>query len=126
MFRFHAKFGNELQPYRCHGSSLNISNLGFEIPINPKLTRKSSKVAWCHVMAHICRGKNIANLGQALLQTSYKPELLSKKPRGSDRETCPLVGQMIITLSFSLVFSSTRDTEQLEIHAKLWNYSGFV
>ena len=27
-------------------------------------------------MAHICLGKNIVNLGQALLQTYYKPKLL--------------------------------------------------
>ena len=47
-------------------------------------------------------------------------------PRGSDKETCPLVGQMIITPSSSLVFSSTRDTEQLEIRAKLCNYAGCV
>ena len=66
-------------------------------------------------MAHICCGKNIANLGQALLQTgAYR-----KNPRGFDRETCPLVGQMIIAPSSSLVFSSTRDTEQREIHAEL-------
>ena len=66
-------------------------------------------------MAHICRGKNIANLGQALLQTGA----CRKNPRGFDRETCPLVGQMIITPSSSLVFSSTRDTEHLEIRAEL-------
>ena len=65
-------------------------------------------------MAHICRGKNIANLGQALLQT----RACRKNPRGFDRKTCPLVGQMIITPSSS-VFSSTRDTEQSEIHAEL-------
>ena len=58
-------------------------------------------------MAHICHGKNIANLGQALLQTSYKPELLSKKPRGSNSETCSPCGRNVITASFRLVFSST-------------------
>ena len=42
-----------------------------------------------------------------------------KNPRVFDRETCPLVGQTIITPSSSLVFSSTRDTEQPEIHAEL-------
>ena len=66
-------------------------------------------------MAHICRGKNIANLGQALLQTGA----CHKNPRGFDRETCPLVGQTIIAPSSSLVFSSTRDTEQLGIRAEL-------
>ena len=80
MFGSHDRNGNELQPYRCHGSSSNILNLGFEVPINPKLSRKSSKVAWCHVMTHICRGKNIANLVQDLLQTSYKPEPLTRIP----------------------------------------------
>ena len=66
-------------------------------------------------MAHICRGKNIANLGQALLQTGA----CRKNARGLDRETCPLVGQTIITPSSSLVFSSTRDTEQRDIRAEL-------
>ena len=66
-------------------------------------------------MAHICRGKNIANLGQALLQTGA----CRKNPHGFDRETCRLVGQTVITPSSSLIFASTRDTEQLEIHAEL-------
>ena len=42
-------------------------------PHKSKLTRKSSKVAWCHVMAHICRGKNNVQFGPSfitnLLQT---------------------------------------------------------
>ena len=66
-------------------------------------------------MAHICRGKNIANLGQVLLQTGA----CHKNPRGFDRETYPLVVEMIITPSSSLVFSSTSDAEQLEICAEL-------
>ena len=70
-------------------------------------------------MAHICRGRNIANLGQALLQNLLQTGACCKNPRGFDRETCPLVGQTIITPSSSLVFSSTRDTEQLEIRAEL-------
>ena len=74
-------------------------------------------MAWCHVIAHICHGKNIANLGQALLQTSYKPEPVARTL--VVRETCPFVGQTIITPSSSLVFSSARDTEQLEIRAEL-------
>ena len=87
--------------------------------INPKLTRKSSKVAWCHVMAHICRGKDIANLGQALLQTPYKPELLSKMLRGSDREMCSPCGRNVIPASFRLVFSSTGNMERQDIHAEI-------
>ena len=63
--------------------------------------------------------KTLSNWGQALLQTSYKPELLSKEPRGFDRETCPLVGQTKIAPSSSLVFPSTRNKEQMEIHAEL-------
>ena len=50
-----------------------------------------------------------------LLQT----KVCRKNPRGFDRETCPLVGQTIITPSSSLVFSSTRDTEQRDIRAEL-------
>ena len=45
-------------------------------------------------------------VAQVLLQASYKPELLSKKPRGSDKETCPPCGQNVIIASFCLVFSS--------------------
>ena len=66
-------------------------------------------------MAHICRGKNIANSVQDLLQTGA----CRKNPCGFDRETCPLVGQTIIAPSSSLVFSSTRNTEQREIRAEL-------
>ena len=66
-------------------------------------------------MTYICCGKNIANLGQALLQTGP----CRKNPRGFDRETCPLVGQTIITPSSSLVFSSTRNMEQQDIRAEL-------
>ena len=72
-------------------------------------------MAWCHVMAHICRGKNIANLDQALLQTGA----CRKNPRGFDRETCPLVGQTIITPSSSLVFSSIRNTKERDIRTEL-------
>ena len=70
-------------------------------------------------MAHICRGKNIANLCQALLQTSYKPELLSKKPRGSNRETCPPCGRNVITAFFRLVFSSMGNMERQDIRAEI-------
>ena len=75
-------------------------------------------MAWYHVMAHICRGKNFANLGQTLLQTSYKPEPVARTLMVSIGKHVPLV-QTIITPSSSLVFSSTRDTEQLEIRAEL-------
>ena len=63
--------------------------------------------------------KTLSNLGQALLQTSYKPELLSKKPRGSDRETCPPCGRNVITASFHLVFSSAGNMERQDIRAKI-------
>ena len=66
-------------------------------------------------MAHICRGKNIAYLGEALLQT----RACHKNPRGFDREMCPLVGQTIIAPSSSLVFSYTCNTEQREIRSEL-------
>ena len=69
-------------------------------------------------MAHIYHGKNIAQLPRFitnLLQTGA----CRKNPRGFDRETCPLAGQTIITPSSSLVFSYTRDTEQLDIRAEL-------
>ena len=59
--------------------------------------------------------KKMPYLGKALLQTGAS----RKSPHGFDREMCPLVGQTIITPSFSLVFSSARDTKQLEIHAEL-------
>ena len=67
-------------------------------------------------MAHLGHGKNTANFGQALLQTGA----CRKNPRGFDRETCPLVGQTIITPSSSLVFfiHPTR-TEQREIRVEL-------
>ena len=63
--------------------------------------------------------KTLSNLDKALLQPSYKPELLSKKPRGSDRETCPPCGRNVITASFHLVFSSTGNMELHDIHAEI-------
>ena len=109
--------GNELQPYWCHGSYSNISNLGFYVPINPKLTRKSSKVAWCRVKAHICRGKNIVQFGPSFITNPLK--LLSKKARGSDRETCSPCGRNVITTSFRLVFSSMGNMERQDIRAEI-------
>ena len=58
-------------------------------------------------------------VAQVLLQASYKPELLSKKPRGSDRETCPPCGRNVITASFHLVFSSTGNMERHDIRAEI-------
>lgn len=69
-------------------------------------------------MAHICRGKNVANMGQTLLQTSYKLEPVA-------RTLVVLIGKRVpcgpndITPSSSLVFSSTCNTEQLEIRSEL-------
>ena len=37
--------------------------------------------------------KNLSNLGHVLVQASYKLELLTKNPRGSDRERVTLVGE---------------------------------
>ena len=58
-------------------------------------------------------------VAEVLLQASYKPELLSKKPRGSDRETCPHCVRIVITASFRLVFSSTGNMERQDIHAEI-------
>ena len=66
-------------------------------------------------MAHICHGKNIANLGQALLQTGA----CRKNPRGFNRETCPPCGRKIITASFRHVFSSTGNMERQDIRAEI-------
>ena len=85
-------------------------------PHKSKTHQKVIKGGTLHVMAHICRGKNIANLGQALLQTSYKLEPVARTLVVSIGKR---VGQTIITPSSSLVFSSTRDTEQPEIRAEL-------
>ena len=49
----------------------------------------------------------------------YKPELLSKKPRGFDRETCSPCGRNVITASFRLVFSSTGNMERHDIRAEI-------
>ena len=58
-------------------------------------------------------------LAQVLLQASYKPELLLKKPHGSDRETCSPSGRNVTTASFRLVFSSTGNMEQQDIRAEI-------
>ena len=68
-------------------------------------------------MAYICHDKNIVQFGPSFITNLLQTGACRKNPRGLDREMCPLVGQAIITPSSSLVLSSTRDTEQLEIRA---------
>ena len=58
-------------------------------------------------------------VAQVLLQASYKPELLSKKPRGSDRETCSPCERNVITAAFRLVFSSIGNMERYDIRAEI-------
>ena len=70
-------------------------------------------------MAHICRGKNIVQFGPSFITNLLQTGACRKNPRGFDRETCPLVGEMIIAPSSNLVFSSTRNMEQREIRAEL-------
>ena len=71
-------------------------------------------------MAHICRGKNIVQFGPSFITNLLqKLELLSKKPRGSDRETCPPCGRNVITASFHLVLSPMGNMEQHDIRAEI-------
>src|SRR6266516_2715157 len=78
------------------GISVFISPL---ILNSPEIHQRWHGVTSWHIYVVV---KTLSNLGQALLQTSYKPELLSKKPRCSDRETCSPCGRNIITSSFRL------------------------
>ena len=77
-------------------------------------------------MAHICHGKNVVQFGPSFITNLLQTGASRKNPRGFDRESVPLVGEMIIAPSSSLVFSSTRNMEQWKIPAELLNYSGFV
>jgi hypothetical protein len=70
-------------------------------------------------MAHICRGKKMSNLGQALLQTSYKLEPLARTLMVSIGKRVPLLGETIIVPSSRLVFSSIDNMEQRDIYAEL-------
>ena len=70
-------------------------------------------------MAHICRGKHIVQFGPSFITNLLQIEACRKNPHGFDRETCPLVGEMIIAPSSSLVFSSIRNMEQREIRVEL-------
>ena len=71
-------------------------------------------------MAHICRGKNIVQFGPSFITNLLqKLELLSKKPRGSDREPCSPCGRKVITASFRLVFSSMGNMERQDIRAEI-------
>ena len=72
--------------------------------------------------AHICRGKNIVQFGPSFITNLLQTGACRNNPHGFDREMCPLVGEMIIAPSSSLLFSSTRNMEQLEIRDELWNY----
>ena len=49
-------------------------------------------------MAHICHGKKLSNLGQAMLQAYYKPKLVATLvvPVGKH---APLVGEIIVASS---------------------------
>jgi hypothetical protein len=70
--------------------------------------------------------KKLTNLGQVLVQASYKPELLARSlvvpignvsPLWAKRQSLPLL---------ALYFFSTGNIDQQEIRAEIWNYSGFV
>ena len=54
----------------------------------------------------------LSNLGQLLAQASYKPELLTKKPRGSDRERVTLVGETTSLPLLALDFFSRDNIDQ--------------
>ena len=69
---------------------------------------------------------NLSNLGQVLVQASYKAELLARSlvvpignvtPLWAKRQSLPLL---------ALYFSSTGNIDQQEIRAKILNYLGFV
>ena len=56
--------------------------------------------------------ENIVQFGPSFITNLLqKLELLSNKPRGSDREMCSPCGRNVITASFRLVFSSTGNME---------------
>ena len=89
--RFHARNRNEIQTSGRRGSAGNIEKLVFLIPVNPKHAWKSWNLAWCHDMAPTCCGNFLAELGQALVYVSCKPELPSKRlvvPRGNVSPPC--------------------------------------
>jgi hypothetical protein len=70
--------------------------------------------------------KFLSNLGQDLVQASYKPELLTKKPRGSDRERVTLVGETTSVPLITMDFFSRDNIDQYKCRAEIWNFSGFV
>jgi hypothetical protein len=62
---------------------------------------------------HICAMVNfLSNLGQLLVQTSSNPELLTKKPRGSDRERVTVVGETTSLPLLALDFFSRDNIDQ--------------
>ena len=70
-------------------------------------------------MAHMCHGKFFVQFG-ASFGTSLLPIGASRKdPRGSDRECVPLIGETTIAASSRLVFFSTGNMEQQEIHSEI-------
>ena len=78
-------------------------------------------------MSHICRGKFFVQFGASFGTSLLQTEASSKKPHGSDRERVTLVGETtIVAASSRHVFFSTGNVDQQEIHAEIWNYSGFV
>ena len=101
------------------GSTSDIKNLGSKFPYiqnSPKNRETWHGVTTWRIYVEEFFSSIVA---QVLLQASYKPELLSKKSRGSDRETCPPCGRNIITASFRLVFSSMGNMERQDIRAEI-------
>ena len=82
----------------------------------PKLTRKWLKLACFHIMAHICRGKNIVQFGPSFITNRSFSQRSLVVMIG---KRVPLVGETIITTTFRLVFSSTGNMEQPDICAEI-------
>ena len=81
---------------------------------------QSLSKTWCHVMAHIFRGKNIVQFGPSFITNHLQiGASLNKKPCGSDRETCSPCCRNVIMASFRHVFSSTGNMELHDIHAEI-------
>jgi hypothetical protein len=55
-------------------------------------------------MTHVGHGKKIVEFGEVLGQASYKLSLLTRRPRGSDRERVTLVGETTFAASSRLGF----------------------
>ena len=110
IYRSHARNGNEIQTSGRRGSAGKIEKLGLLIDVNPKHAWKSWNLAYVMTWHQQAAIIFLAELGQALVYASCKPELPTRRlvvPRGNVSPPC--VKRHTYTAFFHLNFFARAD-----------------